>query len=150
MKKLLLALVVCGALAGCTSIDYKPFVGNDQVYQGNGGALEQDDGIDIWSNGEPNRPFKILGYMTAEIRDGFFAEELMMSSVISKAKDVGADAIILTGSNTIGAGTYSVGTGASTTGFFGGSARSFGTGAGTAIALRDLQHAYVLIKYVDK
>ena len=99
MRKGLLSLLAASAigLAGCasvlTSTDYTPYV-SDTVYIGNGGAMEQMGGIDVWKFGLPNRPYKIIGLVTSSIKDGFLAEDWMLEASASEAKDNGADGII--------------------------------------------------------
>lgn len=86
------------ALTGCasvwTSTDYTPYVGDETVYVGQGGAMEIMGGIEVWKQGLPNKPYKIIGIVKGEILDGWDAEEYMMEACALEAKDEGADAII--------------------------------------------------------
>lgn len=98
MKKVLLATACAALLSGCasvwTSTDFTPYVGDDQIYIGKGGAMEVMDGVEVWKTGLPNRKYRIIGIIDAEITDGWKAMDLMMSATASEAKDHGADAII--------------------------------------------------------
>lgn len=99
MKKLLLSAAVCSLmLSGCasvwTSTDYTPYVGDETVYIGKGGAMEIMGGIEVWKQGLPHKPYKIVGVVTGDIMDGWGAEDWMMEASAIEAKEHGADAII--------------------------------------------------------
>ena len=100
MKKILAAVAAASAitLTGCasvwTSTDYTPYVGDETVYIGKGGAMEVMGGIEVWKQGLPNKPYKIVGVVKGEILDGWDAEDWMMEACAIEAKGKGADAII--------------------------------------------------------
>ena len=98
MKKLAFVLACSTLLAGCASVwtatDYTPYVGDDTVYVGKGGAMEVMNGIEVWKQGLPDKPYKIVGRTTGEILDGWSAEDWMMTACAEEAKKNGADAII--------------------------------------------------------
>jgi hypothetical protein len=110
-RDLLISLAFLLPLLGCTSTQFSEYRGPD-VFEGKGGALKTVDGIDIWTLGEPNRKFKVLGFINQDmIRDDGNALALKMNNSISEsrlvreAKKRGADAIVLlwTSSKVVGA-----------------------------------------------
>nr|DAG45513.1 MAG TPA: RcsF lipoprotein [Caudoviricetes sp.] len=98
MKKLAITIACSTLLAGCASVwtatDYTPYVGDDTVYVGNGGAMEVMGGVEVWKQGLPHKPYKIVGMISGEIMDGWGAEDWMMTACAEEAKKNGADAII--------------------------------------------------------
>lgn len=98
MKKLAITLACSMLLSGCASVwtatDYTSYVGDDTVYVGNGGAMEVMGGVEVWKQGLPHKPYKIVGMITGEIMDGWGAEDWMMTACAEEAKKNGADAII--------------------------------------------------------
>ena len=90
MKKLAFVLACSTLLAGCASVwtatDYTPYVGDDTVYVGKGGAMEVMNGIEVWKQGLPHKPYKIVGMITGEILDGWSAEDWMMTACAEEAK----------------------------------------------------------------
>jgi len=102
--RLTLLILTTLILTGClSSTDFQPWQGQRE-FVGKGGACTTKDGIDIWTVGEPDGRFEVLG----------LAENTMMSSgemvvllgdwwsssaIIDKAKEVDADAVIFTGPN---------------------------------------------------
>lgn len=97
MKKFLLsaALATSILLTGCASVDFMQYSNSDQVMIGQGGAFSTSDGIEIWKNGAPQKPFRILGIINSSITEGVGAQTMLESAVVSKAKKVGADAVIV-------------------------------------------------------
>ncbi len=89
-----LAIVLTGCASVWTSTDYTPYVGNDIAYIGQGGAMEIMGGIEVWKQGLPNKPYKIIGVVTGDIKDGLFAEHWLMEASAIEAKEHGADAIV--------------------------------------------------------
>lgn len=77
------ALLLSGCASFWTSTDFTPYVGDDTVYFGRGGAMEVMDGVEVWKTGLPNRKYRIIGVINAEIADGWQAHEMMMSAAAS-------------------------------------------------------------------
>ena len=48
----------CASLAG---VDYQPYAGKTNVYQGEGGKKVTVDNVDLWADGTPPSKFSILG-----------------------------------------------------------------------------------------
>lgn len=89
----LLALTLL--LGACATARFYPYEGTDSTRPARGGTRFTHEGIDVWFNGEPARPYEILGYI--EDPRGLYADtdhQRVESGVISKAREAGADALI--------------------------------------------------------
>ena len=53
-------------LAGCSTTDFQTWEGHDSVIEGHGGTKKIVDGMDVWTNGDPPRRFRILGIIDDE------------------------------------------------------------------------------------
>lgn len=109
IKPLLIACTACLALAGCSSIEYQPFVGSPQVKIGSGGAMQKKDGVELWNKGAPDRPFVIVGYIDGEHDDDWPGEDMMTAKIIKKVKEVGADGVIRLSSTMVKGDAYVAG-----------------------------------------
>ena len=77
------ALLLSGCASFWTSTDFTPSVGDDTVYFGRGGAMEVMDGVEVWKTGIPNRKYRIIGVINAEIADGWQARKQLLTKVRS-------------------------------------------------------------------
>ena len=73
---------------------------------GQGGTMKVVDGIEVWTAGEPNRRFKMLGIMSQSHLDNGGALSVLAgatkgSELINTAKKYDGDAIILVGTNSV-------------------------------------------------
>lgn len=70
-----------------------------RTYEGDGGAVETIEGIDVWTVGTPQRKFKVIAYIEHSHRSGGLVGIInsftWKSSVAKKAKELGGDAVIL-------------------------------------------------------
>ncbi|KWA84067.1 hypothetical protein WL29_22130 [Burkholderia ubonensis] len=89
MSTLLLAVV-----AGCATVDYQPYEGNNNLYHGDGGTKLTVNGVDFWANGAPPRKYTVVGIVTSEIGSGVGDESMIRSAVASKIKEQGGNAAI--------------------------------------------------------
>jgi hypothetical protein len=90
-------------LLACSSVlaaDFVSYEGRDAVRQGNGGEKKTVDGVDFWSNGEPPKKYKIIGYITdSRFKSGLVGMIRMSgldSSIAKETRKAGGDAVILT------------------------------------------------------
>lgn len=87
-------------LTGCLSVsNFQQWSGPDE-YQGKGGSFKTVDGIDVYSFGEPFKRYKVIGTISnTTISDAglmaVFGNSWATGSMVKKAKQQGADAIIL-------------------------------------------------------
>ncbi len=70
-----------------------------KTYEGDGGAVEAVEGIDVWSVGTPQRKFKVIAFIEHSHRSsglvGIINSSTWKSSVAKKAKELGGDAVVL-------------------------------------------------------
>ena len=91
-------------IAGCATVDYQPYEGRNNLYQGEGGTKLVVDGVDFWANGTPPRQFSIVGVVVSEIGSGYGDEAIIRSSVAKAVKEKGGDAAIQVNNNASFAG----------------------------------------------
>ena len=157
MKNLLLSVAVCSLmLSGCasvwTSTDFTPYVGDETVYIGKGGAMEVMGGIEVWKQGLPHKPYKVIGLITGDIMDGWGAEDWMTEASAIEAKEHGADAIIKQSAQSQQGTPYvniqqnNIATG----GFAGGFAQGMNSSMGVLMAAGRVKGSFLAIKYVTE
>ena len=98
-----LAMLVGGAAYNQTS--FSQYQGPSE-FTGRGGTVKNVDGIDIWTSGEPNRRFQIVGVIDQSHYNNnsvmsFVAGMSKDSELIATAKKQGGDAIIFIGSDSV-------------------------------------------------
>jgi len=76
---------------------------------GHGGTMTVVDGIEVWTAGEPNQRFKVLGVISQSHYDNGGALSMLAgatkgSELINTAKKYNGDAIIFRGTNSVVAG----------------------------------------------
>jgi hypothetical protein len=91
-------------LAGCATVDFQPYEGKNNLYEGEGGTKVVVDGIDFWANGSPPRKYSIVGMVVSEIGSGIGDEALIRSSVAGEVKKRGGDAAVQINNNSSFAG----------------------------------------------
>jgi hypothetical protein len=98
-------LVATVLLCGCSTTKFTAYRGSE-VFQGKGDAVRSVDGIDLWYNEDPDRKYKVLGFIEETSRhrhllgrsSGLFSDSEDRDSAIAKdAHKRGADAVILVG-----------------------------------------------------
>jgi len=103
-------------LSGCalyTQTEFAEFRGPSE-FRGRGGTVKKIEGIEVWTSGEPNVRFKVLGvidqshYNNASIMS-LIAGLTKNSEIIALAKKQGGDAIIALGSGSAVTGYSSIG-----------------------------------------
>lgn len=110
MKRSLLTVVLAAILVGCSAtIEYHPFVGEEQILQGNGGACDLEEGIEIWVKGAPSKPFTVIGYVDGEYTDGIGEKSALKRLIVEKVKEVSGSGVILTSRRSSLGDSYFVG-----------------------------------------
>jgi hypothetical protein len=137
--------VLTALLSGCASTDYKVYEGRNTVFEGEGGTRTTINGIDFWENGEPPRKFKLMGIIEDERPGGIIPMARLKGDIAKKAKEQGADAVIILGRGSKVRG-YVTNASATTT-LSGNSAYS----SGTAMSVPVLRNSasFAVIKYVQ-
>lgn len=107
MRSFAIALLAAALLAGCTAaIEYRPFVGDAQIYQGAGGACDIADGIEIWVKGAPPKPYAIVGYIDGKYLDDIGEESALRRLIAQKVREVGGHGVILSARSAAPGDTY--------------------------------------------
>ena len=144
MHKLFLLIVVTSVCVGCTSTDYQAWEGRNSVIEGRGGTKKVVDGVDVWTNGDPPRKFRLLGIIDDERPGGIIPMAEMKHDIAKKAGEHGGDAVIIISSSSQLAGYYTAAN--VSTQVYGASATSYGSS--TTIPLTRHTSKYAVIKYV--
>jgi hypothetical protein len=98
------AVLTLAAACGYTQTRFSEWRSSNPYYEGNGGTVEHRNGIDIWTSGEPDRPFELLGVIdTAQSNAAnyiaYFERAGHDAEIINTAKENGGDAIVLLNKN---------------------------------------------------
>ena len=91
-------------LTGCATVDFHPYEGKNNLYEGNGGTKVVVDGVDFWANGTPPRKYTIIGMVVSEVGSGVGDESLIRDAVASEVKKRQGNAAIQVNNNTSFAG----------------------------------------------
>lgn len=94
MKRVLLATAIALAVAGCTSTQFKEYVGGGEVV-GTGGARQIVDGVDIWEEGTPPVKYKVIGIIDDNRSNGPIHRAQRLPSIAKAVKEHGGDAAII-------------------------------------------------------
>ena len=132
-------------LAGCSTTDFQSWEGRNSVIEGRGGTKKVVDGMDVWTNGDPPRRFRILGIIDDERPGGIIPMAELKHDIVKKAREHGGDAVILLSSSSQLAGYYTASTASAQ--FYGNSAVGFGSS--TTVPLTRRASKFVVIKYLE-
>lgn len=102
--RLIMSIMLALTIAGCATVDYQPYEGKNNLYEGEGGTKVVVDGIDFWANGSPPRKYSIIGMVASEIGSGVGDESIIRSSVAGEIRKQGGDAAIQVNNNSSFAG----------------------------------------------
>ena len=100
MRSIFVILAVL--IAGCASlagVDYQPYAGKANVYQGEGGKKVIVDNVDLWADGTPPSKFSILGVATIAVGAGSSNEDAVRSVIAGKVKEMGGNGAIQINNN---------------------------------------------------
>jgi hypothetical protein len=93
MKKIFLLTLAFLVLTGCALVNFTPYE-SDTVFVGKGGTKEIVEGMELWTQGEPPRKYKLLGVIEDERTDGPSARDSFHKDIVKWARNSGGDAII--------------------------------------------------------
>lgn len=100
---LIIALVVVLCLGGCAMADFTPYSGAQQNWPVSPGAfVERKYDVPVYRS-NPDRPYKVLGYISA--RTAPVRRHAIVAFMARRARELGGDALILTGSGSTYAGS---------------------------------------------
>jgi hypothetical protein len=145
MKRLFLSFAALLILSSCTSTDFQAWEGRNPVIEGHGGTKKVVDGVDVWTNGDPPRRFRILGIIDDERPGGIIPMAELKHAIAKKAREHGGNAVIMISSSSQLQGYYTAG--AINTQIYGNTATSFGSATSVPITRRASK--YMVIKYLD-
>jgi len=103
ITKLLLLLLLFLPLVGCRT-EFKEWRGGG-VQRGSGGACAVVDGVEMWSYGAPNRPYRVIGVLEDSRPGGIIPMARRDGNIAAEAKERGADGVIIIGSQKENVGT---------------------------------------------
>jgi hypothetical protein len=92
--RLIISIILSCILVACATVDFQPYEGKNNLYEGEGGTKLIVDGIDFWANGSPPRKYSIIGMVVSEIGSGYGDEDIIRSSVASEVKKRNGDAAV--------------------------------------------------------
>jgi hypothetical protein len=147
MKNLISATVLAALLlSGCAIADFEPYSGQQQNWPTSSGTFVNTTYVVPTYFGFPPRPYSVIGYLdatTAPIRHrgvvGFAAR---------RAKELGADAIIVLSHGTQYAGTISSGDAFTSGQFYGNGFSATTTATGSSTPLFFGKASIILIKWL--
>lgn len=97
-------ILLAFTLAGCATVDFQPYEGKNNIYEGEGGTKVVVDGVDFWANGSPPRKYSIIGMVVSEVGSGIGDEGIIRAAVASEVKAQNGDAAIQINNNSSFAG----------------------------------------------
>lgn len=110
MRFIICVILAC-TLAGCATVDFQPYEGKNNLYEGEGGTKVVVNGIDFWANGSPPRKYSIIGMVVSEVGSGIGDEAIIRSSVASEVKKQGGNAAVQVNNNTAFSGIINTASG---------------------------------------
>jgi hypothetical protein len=145
VRRLALLLTVALIFTGCSTTDFQSWEGRNSVIEGQGGTKKVVDGMDVWTNGDPPRQFRILGVIDDERSGGLIPMAKLKHDIVKKAREHGGNAGILLSSSSQLAGYYTAST--ANAQFYGNSAVGFGST--TTVPFTRRASKFVVIKYLE-
>jgi hypothetical protein len=136
--------------------EFLPYEGKNAVREGEGGTKKVVDGIHFWSNGDPPRKYRVLGFVEDTRHKtgliGMISMSSLESDVASAAKASGGDAVILVAAEAETVGAVGTGFGGARANAFaaGNSVRASGSSWGTGVsgAVQKHHSRYAVVKYL--
>jgi hypothetical protein len=142
-------LLLVAALLGLVSCATTTFTAlppqGDGVYAGRGGTKSVLDGMDIWSDGDPPRRYRVLGLIEDQRPSEAKPVSQLGADVVSKARAVGGQALIQLSFRTDVVGVQDVDR---STGTAHGNAAA-APGSTTPMPIRRMTTRFFVIQYID-
>lgn len=146
MNKPLLLLALVLGLTGCVTTSYKTFESAaNPVYVGRGGTKELVDGMEVWDNGEPPRPYSVIGFVEDQRPDAPFPMQELRKDVVKKARAAGGDAVVQVSSHSQVTGMVGISTGNA----WGNWRSASAIGTSFAMPTRTNSARFAVIRYVE-
>jgi hypothetical protein len=93
LPRILLILSLIAACTGCSTTTFLRSTGTG-IQRGNGGAFRMVDGIELYQEGSPNRPFQVIGVITDSRPAGPWTLGPRANTVAKLAMQNGGQAVI--------------------------------------------------------
>jgi hypothetical protein len=90
----ILSILIAVILAGCATIDFQPYEGKNNLYEGEGGTKVIANEVEFWANGSPPRKYSIIGMVVSEVGSGVGDESIIRSAIANEVKKRGGDAAV--------------------------------------------------------
>lgn len=136
-------------VSGCAVGDWTPYAGRQQTWPTQPGSFVKTNwAVPVYINSWPDRPYTVLGYLTVEtapIRRRFGGP---VAFAAKRAKDLGADAIIVMDQGERYAGSFSQSVGAFGGMFNGSGFSGYNSGTGYSHAMFFQTGKVIAIRYV--
>lgn len=137
---------------GC-STEFQTYHDKGMIYNGDGGSCKKIDGIDLWYNGTPPKPYRIIGVINDSRGAGLISSISFESAIISRVKKNQGDAAILIDSHKeiTGIHTNSMSTAQVSVNAYNNTANAYGTALGTSSTYVDARKysTFLVIRYVS-
>ena len=150
MKPALTTLIVTTALllVACTTTDFKPYEDGGRTYLGTGGVKDSFAGVEIWTDGSPARPYKVVGMLYDTRRKAVLTMAGYKGDIAKAIRAHGGDAGIILSQGVEQLGTYTMGTAQVTrTGGAYNQANYRANYQSNSIAVRDQHTTIAVIRY---
>lgn len=99
-----LAIAITFSASAHAAAKFTQWHGKDEALQGEGGEMEEIEGVQLWTNGDPPRSFKILGYISdTRLSTGLIGKMRVKNrnkEIAKVAKANGGDAVIFVNTST--------------------------------------------------
>jgi len=146
MRRMVLLAALLAISTAASALDFKRFYGRDAVVEGRGGEMESIEGVDYWTNGDPPRRYKIIGYIEdrrhASGLIGMARLKSLPKQVARMGKENGGDAVILVSSenDVVGYASNTTVTGSGNTAY----------GSGTTVPVAKRESRFAVIQYLPE
>jgi hypothetical protein len=87
-------LILALCLGGCAAPEFQPYPRHGVVTKGMGGAVARQNGMDVWTNGSPARPYRVLGFVEKE-GDRHATQATVLRDCLAIAKSHGGTGVLL-------------------------------------------------------
>lgn len=148
MKKASGLILLTALLAGpaLAAPKFTAYYGDDAEHVGHGGEMEVVEGMEVWSNGQPPRRHKVIGYLTDRRHQTGLVGAIRMSglkkAVVKAAHEAGGDAVVLVGEGSETIGYANSGGGTATA--YGNSATAYGGSISAAVKKHNSRYAVIV------
>lgn len=143
--RVLISFCLACLVSACATTNFLPYEGQSEPLQGRGGTKQIIEGMEVWSNGEPPRKFKVIGVIEDTRPSGPLPMSSLATDVVAKARESGGDAVIKQSSQSQVTGYVTNGSAS----VYGSSNHARAYGTATTIPVGKNHAKFLVIKYAD-